>query len=207
MACSRRKNLLNIFGMCCGAFAEMLNATEDSIAKASGLSASQLIFGRYIFQLVICVMLWIKLQNNNSAQSLGHWYGNPPQTRKIWAYGALQFIVVSCIWYGIRSVPIGISYCILASGDALTLYISYKYFKEPLFKMFPISVFLRIVSLLLLLQKPHFVFEYVFHDTKIHTSEVQVSGLILVGIAAIAYSISNVMLKSTADTEEGAHWL
>eukprot|EP01083_Nonionella_stella_P180171 641780_1 len=200
MAASRYKHLMNILGMSCGAFGEMLNATEDSIAKLSGLSGSQLIFGRYMFQLMVGIIWWFILKYFYSKHELGNWYGNTPHISKIWIYGTLQFINILCFWYGIRFVPIGISYCIMATGDALTFYIAYIYFKEPLFKTFPMSVSLRILSLLLLLQKPTIVFEYFMRDINTEVSELHVGGLLLVSIAAIAWSLSNVTLKATAES-------
>eukprot|EP01083_Nonionella_stella_P062141 161652_1 len=214
----RRKQLMNILGMLCGAFGELLNATVDSITKLSKLNGSQLLFGRYLFQIIVSVIWWNVLKRNRyqnqSEPELGNWYGNKPYITIIWLYGTLKFIDNLLFWYGIRFVPIGISYCIMAAGDVLTFYIGYVYFKEPLFKTFPISVLLRVISLFLLLQQPRALFEYILHDTTISPSQLRVSGLILVTIASVTWSLSNLLLNATVEIDEetdeereGAHFL
>ena len=98
--------LLNALGMLAVGLAEFFSNTEDAFTILSNLGISQLLFGGYLIQFIICIILWNILKYYDTANELGHWYGNSPYNiYKSCLYGLLKFIDVFCFWYSIRLIP------------------------------------------------------------------------------------------------------
>eukprot|EP01084_Bolivina_argentea_P028623 53167_1 len=193
---STQKN--NLLAICCAITASFLCATEDALSKLSGLQVPQIIIFKCLFELLVGMIYWYILQKRDTKNELGNWYGNKPYILLIWIYGFFRYLDILCFWSGIRSVPIGISYCILSSSDAIIVFVGFMCFKEPLFRTFIPTVIFRVVALLLIIQKPTFIFNIFIpnmDDNELHN--LSIPGLLFVSIASIGWTASNIAVAAT----------
>ena len=124
-----------------------------------------------------------------------HWWGDSPNRLNIWIRGGLYFLLVFGWYRGLELVPIGDAEAIIFIAPLLIVGIARIVLKEPLSKVFPLTILLTIAGIVFVCQ-PEFLFG---SDTR----PVSIIGLVFLIIMAISWSLSSILVR----TAKTAHWI
>ena len=119
-----------------------------------------------------------------------HWYGESPNKLNINVRGGLYFLLVFGWYRGLELVPIGDAEAIIFIAPLLIVFIARVFLKEPLSKVFPVTLFLTIAGIIFVCQP-----EFIFGSTT--TRPVSIMGLIFLAEGTVTPQDLNVFIIST----------
>jgi len=172
--------------------------TCDALVWWHGGSVLELMFGKYIVQLLISSCLWMGNPFNIKGSSQ-NWYGDEPHRMNIWIRGWLLFCYVFLWWRALEQIPLGDGEAILFLTPLVTVISARIFLKEALPKTFPLTMVLSLVGLVFIVQ-PDWIFGHLTYEAH---WEVGWRPIVELLIAVAAWSAASLLIRKA----RSAHWL
>jgi len=182
-----------LIGMVCVAAGTLFICTGGSVAAFIGGSVLEIMLGRFLIQMCLSFTWWFL----KTPEGFDHWYGEPGSQFKIWAHGALYWLLIYGWYRGLQLVPIGDAEAIVFLAPLLIVILGRLILKEPLSVVFPGTILLTLSGILFVCQ-PAFIFSGA-EDVQ----TVPAIGVMFLVMMAVSWACASTLVRSA----KKAHWL